>query len=235
MSTSINKSVKGLSILGSTGSIGTSTLGVVRKFPDHYKIEALAAHTSIDKLAEQIAEFQPRLAVVKNQDLAQKLESLIEGMPITPPRVMWGDEGYREAATLDQADMVISSMVGAAGLLPTLAAIRAKKEVALANKETLVMAGALVMGEAAAHGVQLMPIDSEHSAIFQCLEGNNREDLEKILLTASGGPFRTIARERFESLTPEDALSHPTWDMGAKISIDSSTLMNKGLEVIEAK
>ena len=152
------------------------------------------------------------------------------------PTLCMGRKDIKRAATLGiHVDMVVSSMVGAAGLLPTLAAIRARKQVALANKETLVMAGALVMAEAAACNVELMPIDSEHSAIFQCLQGNDHKDLDKILLTASGGPFRKVPREQFESLTPQDALSHPTWDMGAKISIDSSTLMNKGLEVIEAK
>jgi 1-deoxy-D-xylulose-5-phosphate reductoisomerase len=227
--------VKNLTILGSTGSIGKSTLGVVRKFPDQFKIRALAAHTSIDALAKQVVEFLPELVVVRDKDLAGKLKTALQGATTPHPYIMYGDEGYQKAATLDSVDMVVSSMVGAAGLLPTLAAIRARKQVALANKETLVMAGALVMREARENGVKLMPIDSEHSAIFQCLQGNDRKDLDKILLTASGGPFRTVSREKFESLAPEDALSHPTWDMGAKITIDSSTLMNKGLEVIEAK
>ncbi len=227
--------MKKIALLGSTGSIGASTLKVIRQFPHLFKVDVLAAHTSIDTLAEQIAEFLPQIAVVRDADVAQALELKIAGLSGSSPRILWGKDGYREAAQWESVDMVVSAMVGAAGLLPTLAAIRAQKQVALANKETLVMAGAVVMAEAAAQGVTLMPIDSEHSAIFQCLEGNAPKDMEKILLTASGGPFRKTPADKFPAIVPEDALSHPTWDMGAKITIDSATLMNKGLEVMEAK
>ena len=235
MPKSAKSRVQNLSLLGSTGSIGTTTLGVVRKFPELFRIKALTADTSIETLARQINEFKPEIAVVRDDSLAADLKKLVPAGAQKGLSILWGLEGYEQAASLDSADTVVSSMVGAAGLLPTLAAIRAKKDVALANKETLVMAGEIVMAEAAANKVSIMPIDSEHSAIFQCLEGNDRKFLERILLTASGGPFRETPAEEFEKITPEKALSHPTWDMGAKISIDSATLMNKGLEVIEAK
>ncbi len=224
---------KVLSILGSTGSIGTSTLEVVTQFPDRFSVGALAAHTNVDLLVQQIAKFKPSLAVVKDEPHASRLK---EKLPRnTSVKVAYGEEGYQEAAALDEAEIVVGAMVGAAGLLPMLTAIDAGKSIALANKETLVMAGDLVMAAVDAKGVALLPVDSEHSAIFQCLSGNRRQDLKKILLTASGGPFRQLAAEKFKDITRQDALNHPNWSMGNKITIDSATLMNKGLEVIEAK
>lgn len=224
---------KTLSILGSTGSIGTSTLDIVSQFEERFSVKALAAHTNIDLLANQIQRFKPELAVVKDEHHANRLkEKLPRNFSV---EIVYGQDGYQHAAAFTGVDMVVGAMVGAAGLLPTLAAIEAGKDVALANKETLVMAGELVMAKAMAKGVNLFPVDSEHSAIFQCLNGNRRVDLEKILLTASGGPFRQLAAEKFAEIRPQDALNHPNWSMGNKITIDSATLMNKGLEVIEAK
>lgn len=224
---------KSLSILGSTGSIGTSTLKIVSAFKNRFSVKALAAHTNVDTLADQIIFFQPKIAVVKDQETADKLE---ERLPRNSKiKILQGIDGYQEAAALDGVDLVVGAMVGAAGLLPTLAAIEAGKDLALANKETLVMAGELVMPAAASKGVKIFPVDSEHSAIFQCLLGNRRQDLKKILLTASGGPFRKLAADAFKKITSADALNHPNWSMGNKITIDSATLMNKGLEVIEAR
>jgi len=183
-------------------------------------------------LAEQVKEFKPRMAAVLDQDRADELRRLLGQGAGT--EILWGDEGYAAAAQWEGADMVLLAMVGAAGLRPALAAIAAKKKVALANKETLVMAGDLVMAAAEENGVDILPVDSEHSAIFQCIRGNRRKDLKRIFLTASGGPFRTRAKETFDTIGLSDALNHPTWSMGAKITIDSATLMNKGLEVVEA-
>lgn len=224
--------MKQLSILGATGSIGESALAVVQRHPDRFRVRILAAANNVVLLARQIISFRPDLAVVLTREKALELQELLPDPSAV--KILWGDEGYRIAATHDMVDTVLLAMVGAAGLMPALAAIDAGKQVALANKETLVMAGEIVMARAAAKGVTIYPVDSEHSAIFQCLEGNQRRDLRKIFLTASGGPFRTVPRERFKGLTPEDALSHPTWDMGSKITIDSATLMNKALEIIEA-
>ncbi|OQX62263.1 MAG: 1-deoxy-D-xylulose-5-phosphate reductoisomerase [Desulfococcus sp. 4484_241] len=224
--------MKRLSILGSTGSIGVSTLDVVSRFPDHFCVEALCAKTSIERLARQVARFSPRLVAVIDKDRAMALKDLLpSGSDV---EIVYGEDGYCRAASMGSVDMVVSAMVGAAGLSPTLSAIHAGKAVALANKEVLVMAGAVVMRLAAEKKVPILPIDSEHSAIFQCLEGNSRDYLSKIHLTASGGPFLHRKHGEVENVTPEQALSHPTWDMGPKISIDSATLMNKGLEVIEA-
>ena len=225
--------MKQLSILGSTGSIGRNTLSIVEKFPDRFGVTALAARTNIALLADQITQFRPKVAVVFDLHTADELQRMLpDGTKTT---IMYGDEGYREAATLDDVDTVVTAVVGAAGLLPTLAALEAGKHIALANKETLVMAGDIVTRKAAEKSVAILPVDSEHSAIFQCLSGNRHEDLDRILLTASGGPFLERAPEEFATITPEDALKHPNWQMGAKITIDSATLMNKGLEVIEAK
>jgi 1-deoxy-D-xylulose-5-phosphate reductoisomerase len=224
---------KRLSILGSTGSIGAGTLEIAAQFEDRFTVSALAAHTNLEKLAAQIERFRPEIAVVKDGDHARELRKKLPS-DITVD-ILHGPEGYRAASILDGVDMVVGAMVGAAGLLPTLAAIEAGKDVALANKETLVMAGELVMAKVAQKGINLLPVDSEHSAIFQCLNGNRKTDLEKILLTASGGPFRRLAADAFEKITPADALRHPNWSMGNKITIDSATMMNKGLEVIEAK
>ncbi len=223
--------MKKLSILGSTGSIGQNVLSVVRMFPDKFCVTALAAKKNINLLSLQIKEFCPEIAVVYDEKAAAALKKIVG--PGT--EILHGEDGYLGAAALGSADMVVSSMVGAAGLIPTLAALNAGKTVALANKETLVMAGEIVMKTAAEKGVNILPIDSEHSAIFQCLQGSSLEDLRAVLLTGSGGPFLYLDKKKFKMVTPEDALNHPTWDMGNKISIDSATLMNKGLEVIEAK
>jgi len=193
----------------------------------------LAAKSNLRLLCEQIALFKPELAVVHNQHLAGELRKMLSES--SRARVLCGTEGYCEAASLQSVDMVVTAVVGAAGLVPTLAAIDAGKDVALANKETLVVAGEIVMQNAAARNVRILPVDSEHSAIFQCLAGSRPEDLSKILLTASGGPFLNRPKEEFAGITPESALRHPNWQMGPKITVDSATLMNKGLEVIEAK
>ena len=226
-------SLKKIAILGSTGSIGRSTLQVIERYPDRFQVVSLAAGKNIELLAEQIQRFRPKLVAVLDQQLAKNLTSRLQ--PDAPVEVVAGSEGYQQVASLAEVDMVLSAMVGAAGLIPTLSAIRAGKDVALANKETLVMAGALVMDEVRRHQVRLLPVDSEHNAIFQALEGHRREELKRILLTASGGPFRNMPMEELESVTPAQALAHPNWTMGPKITIDSATLMNKGLEVIEAK
>ena len=225
--------MKKIAILGSTGSIGRSALQVIEQFPGHFQVVALAAGKNIDLLAKQIQQFRPKLAAVLDRDLAKDLARRLPAD--SQVEVLAGSTGYQETASCAEADMVLSSMVGAAGLIPTLSAIRAGKDVALANKETLVMAGALVMGEVQKYQVTLLPVDSEHNAIFQALEGHRREDLKRILLTASGGPFLNVPKEMLESVTPAQALAHPNWEMGAKITIDSATMMNKGLEVIEAK
>jgi 1-deoxy-D-xylulose-5-phosphate reductoisomerase len=224
---------KQISILGSTGSIGRNAVWVARKFPDRFKVRALAAKSSVSVLAEQIGELLPDVAVVIDEEAAAALKKHLSSRIKT--EILYGDAGYTAAATLDGVDQVVTAMVGAAGLMPTLAAIDAGKDIALANKETLVMAGALVMARAAEKGVRVLPIDSEHSAVFQCMEGHRWRDLAKVILTASGGPFLGRPRDQFETIGVEDALNHPTWSMGPKISIDSATLMNKGLEVIEAK
>ncbi len=225
--------MKYLSVLGSTGSIGKNVLKVVKKFPDKYEIKALAAATNIDLLLSQVNQFRPEIAVVLNEKFAALLKERLPKDSVT--EVLFGDEGYYAAATLSKVDMVVSAIVGAAGLLPTVAAIKAGKTIALANKETLVMAGEYVMNLAAEKDIRILPVDSEHSAVFQCIEGQGQDDLAKIILTASGGPFRKKPASEFKNITLEQALDHPTWNMGAKITIDSATLMNKGLEVIEAK
>lgn len=223
---------KRLVILGSTGSIGTSTLDVVSRFPEQFTVAALTAGRNIQRLAEQIRAFHPELVAVRDEQGAADLRRLLP--PALSVKICHGEDGFRRAASQVPADMVVAAMAGAAGLMPTLAAIDAGRDIALANKETLVMAGPLVMARVAAAGVRLLPVDSEHSAIFQCLAGNRRQDLERILLTASGGPFRQWPAERLAAVQPALALAHPNWKMGPKITVDSATLMNKGLEVIEA-
>jgi 1-deoxy-D-xylulose-5-phosphate reductoisomerase len=222
-----------LAILGSTGSIGKNTLKIVSKFPDQFPVKVLTAKSNVDLLAGQILAFSPDLAAVYDQASALLLKERLPADSKT--EILWGAAGYRAAAAWQDVEMVVGAMVGAAGLEPTLAAIEAGKDVALANKETLVMAGDIVTRAVRANKVRLLPVDSEHSAIFQCLQGNQRQDLDRVILTASGGPFRTTPLEDFDAITPARALKHPNWQMGAKISIDSATLMNKGLEVIEAK
>jgi 1-deoxy-D-xylulose-5-phosphate reductoisomerase len=225
--------IKALSLLGSTGSIGVNTLEVVRQFPERFQVTALAAGRNVRLLAQQIQEFQPqRVAVLDEESAAQLARLLATGD--AQPLIGVGPEGYQQIATLPEVEMVVAAMVGAAGLVPTLAAIDAGKHIALANKETLVIGGAVVVPLAQRRGVHLLPVDSEHSAIFQALQGNQRRSLRRILLTASGGPFFRKNLEELAEVTPEAALRHPNWSMGRKITIDSATLMNKGLEVIEA-
>jgi len=219
-----------ITILGSTGSIGRNTLEVVRQFPDRFTVKYLTAHRNIDLLREQVERFHPRAVVVDQECDASVLRTMTDGLT----EVMVGAEGLREVTTHSDVDLVVSAMVGFAGLVPTFHAIRAGKDVALANKETLVVGGPLVMQAVRDHGVRLLPVDSEHSAILQCLQGEDHGSVERLILTASGGPFRTWNRERLATVRPEEALAHPTWRMGRKITIDSATLMNKGLEVIEA-
>ncbi len=225
--------MKTLSLLGSTGSIGCNVLDVVRTFPDRYRICGLAAGRNISKLCEQVLEFNPECISVAEEEDAEALRKELPGK--FRDNILSGTEGSQEVAAFHSADMTISAIVGAAGLLPTLAAIEAGKDIGLANKETLVMAGKLVMDLCRRKKVKLLPVDSEHSAIFQSLEAGRRDDVAKIILTASGGPFRQKSYEELTTVTPSQALDHPNWDMGQKISIDSATLMNKGLEVIEAK
>ena len=221
-----------ISLLGSTGSIGVSTLDVVAAHADRFAVVALAAGRNVALLREQIERFRPRLAAMIDEEHAAELRRLLGRGSAT--EVLAGPEGYREAAALADADVVVSAMVGAAGLIPTLDAIDAGKDIALANKETLVMAGHIVLRRAAEKGIRIIPVDSEHSAIFQCLLGNRREEVRRLILTASGGPFLHTPKEELAKVTAASALRHPNWVMGKKITIDSATMMNKGLEVIEA-
>ncbi len=223
---------KYISLLGSTGSIGTSVLDVVRRSKGQFSVVALAAGKNVKLLVKQIREFNPRVVAVMTSELADQVRSVAES---ASTEILYGKEGYEAVATLSEANLVVSAIVGAAALTPTLAAIEAGKDLALANKEALVTAGPLVTSLAKKKGVALIPIDSEHSAIFQCLRGHRKEDLRRIVLTASGGPFRSRSRDELFNVTPEEAVSHPNWSMGAKISVDSATLMNKGLEIIEAR
>ena len=224
--------MKKISLLGSTGSIGISSLQVIELNPDKYRVVALAAGRNIDLLLQQIEKFQPEAVAMLDEDLAERLKARLNN---TGPNVYFGEDGFVRLATMDGVDTVISAMTGAAGLIPTYSAIEAGKDIALANKETMVMAGPLVMAQAKDRGISIIPIDSEHSAILQSLQGHPREDLNRIILTASGGPFKAWTLEEMKGVTPEQALKHPNWEMGKKISIDSATLMNKGLEMIEAK
>ena len=222
--------VKCVSVLGSTGSIGRQSLDVI----DHLglSVAALTAGTSVERLAQQCHKYRPELAVMATKEAAEQLQELITDLPT---RVSWGEEGLIEAATLDSVDCVITAVVGMVGLKPTLAALSKGKRIGLANKETLVCAGELVMAEAKKHNAQIVPVDSEHSAIFQCLMGSfNKQELKRIILTCSGGPFYGMTKQQLNLVTKADALKHPNWKMGAKITIDCATLMNKGLEVIEA-
>jgi 1-deoxy-D-xylulose-5-phosphate reductoisomerase len=224
--------MKRISLLGSTGSIGVSTLDVVGAHPDEFTVTALAAGRNITLMKQQIERFRPRLAAMIDEGHAGELRRLLG--PASRTDVLSGPEGYREVAASADADMVVSAMVGAAGLLPTLDAIEAGKDIALANKETLVMAGHIVLRRASERGVKIIPVDSEHSAIFQCLLGHRGEDVRRIILTASGGPFLHASDEELAKVTTAQALRHPNWAMGNKITIDSATMMNKGLELIEA-
>jgi len=222
-----------VTVLGSTGSIGVSTLKVIESNPEEYKVFGLAAGRNIDLFTEQIERFRPAVVAISDEELANTLRDRLKMNPC--PEIYFGPEGLIDLASLDEADIVLSAITGAAGLAPTHGAIQAGKDVALANKETLVMAGPIIMDLSKKKGVSILPVDSEHSAIQQSMQGHAREDLKRIILTASGGPFKDLPIEEMEFLTPAAALKHPNWDMGRKITIDSSTLMNKGLEIIEAK
>ena len=223
--------MKALTILGSTGSIGQNTLRVAEAFPDRFRVVALAAGHNVEVLAEQIARHRPRIVSVASETAKDALARLVD---VGGLHVGVGESGMIEAATHGEAQMVVAAAVGAVGLVPTFRALQAGKDVALANKETLVMAGELMVAEALKRGARILPIDSEHCALHQCLDGRRPDEIRRLTLTASGGPFRTRSRASFHSITKAEALNHPTWSMGQKITIDSSTLMNKGLEVIEA-
>ena len=225
--------MKTLSILGSTGSIGVSALEVVEQNPSSLRVSGLAGGRNVERLKAQVERFRPAVAAVMDEAHALQLKNLLG--PADRTKILWGTEGYREVATLRETSMVLSAIVGAAGLLPTLDAIEAGKDIALANKETMVMAGRIVTEKARNRGVRILPVDSEHSAIFQCLRGHQRDEVRRIILTASGGPFLRSPLEKLAAVTVEDALRHPNWVMGKKITIDSASMMNKGLEVIEAR
>ena len=224
--------VKQLCILGSTGSIGTQTLDVVATYPDRYSVYALCAHRSVDKLIEQARQFKPEVVCIADESLYETVKEALADLPI---KVWTGADAIAEVVTMPSIDIVVAAMVGYAGLRPTIEAIKAGKTIALANKETLVVAGEIICDLAMQHHTPILPVDSEHSAIFQSLVGEDRSEIEKILLTASGGPFRNYTLEQMKTVTAADALKHPNWEMGAKITIDSASMMNKGFEVIEAK
>ncbi len=224
--------MKKISLLGSTGSIGVNTLDVIERNPESFQILAMSAGSNVDLFAEQIRKFKPQVAALFD---TKKIPALKERVADLDVEILSGEEGSLSVATLPEVDVVVSGVVGSVGLLPAIEALKAGKNLALANKETLVIAGELVLREAEKTNSQIIPIDSEHSAIFQALNGEKKERIKKIILTASGGPFRTFSLDQMESVTVKDALNHPNWDMGAKITIDSSTMMNKGLEYIEAK
>ncbi|HEX5545506.1 MAG TPA: 1-deoxy-D-xylulose-5-phosphate reductoisomerase, partial [Nitrospira sp.] len=224
--------MKSIIVLGSTGSIGTNTLDIVRRFPEEFRIVGLTAGNNIDKLEAQIRQFAPKAVAVSTESSAALLRTRCGDIPVD---IMAVEEGITQVASVLDAELVISAIVGAAGLVPTLSAIRSGKHIALANKEPMVMAGKLMQDEARKHGVGIFPVDSEHSAIFQSLEGHRIEDVRRLILTASGGALWTVPLEQLTNVTPERALKHPNWKMGSKITIDSATLMNKGLEVVEAR
>ena len=221
--------MKRLAVLGSTGSIGKNTLDVVSCHPDRFRVSALAVNNNVRELESQINKFRPDVVAVSDEPAAEELKK--KGLPV---EVLAGEKGLIEIATLDGIDMVVSAIVGSAGLMPTYAAVKAGKEMALATKEALVMAGEIIMSEASRKNVRIIPVDSEHSAVFQCLDGRDMDEVAKIVLTASGGSFLKKDVSELKDVTPVEALQHPNWEMGRKITIDSATLMNKGLEIIEA-
>jgi 1-deoxy-D-xylulose-5-phosphate reductoisomerase len=223
--------MKNIIIMGSTGSIGTQALDVIRQHDKEYNVVGLSARSSAELLIDQIKEFKPKYVCIQNSDYVEHIKSAVD----FDIKIFSGEEGLVKLAKVDEGDCVLTAVVGIAGLEPTIEAIRNGKNIALANKETLVTAGEIVMSEARKYGVEILPVDSEHSAIFQSLNGEKREQVSKIILTASGGPFRTKNKEELKKVTLEQALKHPNWSMGKKITIDSATMMNKGLEVIEAK
>ena len=224
--------MKRVTILGATGSIGTQTLDVISQNSDDFEVVALTASESVEKMAEMIQRFCPSYAVMKNEEKAEELRKLL---PNHSCEILYGMDGFVTVSTLPNVDVVVAAMVGMIGLRPVMEAIRAGKDIALANKETLVTAGHIIMPLAKEYGVSILPVDSEHSAIFQCLNGEKKSQIETLFLTASGGPFRHSTKEELEKVTVEQALMHPNWSMGAKITIDSATMINKGLEMIEAK
>lgn len=226
--------MKNIVILGSTGSIGTNTLDIVDRFPDEFRVVGLTAGSNDEKLEEQVLKYRPRMVALAHDAAATKLRERVTGTAVDV-EVLGGIDGITRVAQASEAELVISSIVGAAGLVPTLAAITSGKHIALANKEPMVMAGKLMQAEARKHGVRIFPVDSEHSAIFQSMEGHRRQDIHRVILTASGGPLWEFSRAQLADVTPERALQHPNWKMGEKITIDSATLMNKGLEIIEAR
>ncbi len=221
--------MKNVVILGSTGSIGRNALEVIRKFPDKFKVLGLAAKSSVNLLEEQIKEFSPPYVAVYDKRAYEELKNKIK-----KTEILYGNEGICKLATLRDADIILSAIVGAAGLVPTFEAVRVGKTIGLANKESMVLAGDLIKREAKKSGAKIIPVDSEHSAVFQCINGRNKPYIRKIWLTASGGPFRGMKKDEIQHVTPEEALNHPKWNMGKRITIDSATLMNKGFEVIEA-
>ncbi len=227
-----SKRLKKISLLGSTGSIGRSTLSVVAQFPDRFKVVALAAGNNVVLLEKQVRQFKPSVAAVAGEKAAEDLKARCKDLKV---RIFSGVDGMVQVASADDADITVSAIVGTAGLVPTMAAIRSGKHIALANKEVLVTAGELVMAESRSRGISIFPVDSEHSAIFQCLQAGANNDIRKLILTASGGPFRAFSKKDLLQVTLAQALKHPNWSMGRKITIDSATLMNKGLEVIEAR
>ncbi len=226
--------MKNIVILGSTGSIGTNTLDIVDRFPDEFRVVGLTAGSNDEKLEEQVLKYRPRMVALAHDQAAATLRQRVSGTDVDV-EVLGGLDGVTRVAQASEAELVISSIVGAAGLVPTLAAITSGKHIALANKEPMVMAGKLMQAEARKHGVRIFPVDSEHSAIFQSMEGHRRQDIHRVILTASGGPLWEFSRTQLADVTPERALQHPNWKMGEKITIDSATLMNKGLEIIEAR
>jgi len=227
---------RGIAILGSTGSIGCNTLRVVDAFGDDFQIVALAAGRNVAQLSTQISRYKPELVSVETEECAEELRAELSRLKVAlPPRILTGNAGLIEVATHERASCIVSATVGAVGFVPTLRALEAGKRVALANKETLVIAGELMTRAAEKSGAELLPVDSEHNALHQCLRGERRAEVRRLVLTASGGPFRTNSRQEMERATVAEAMRHPTWNMGAKVTIDSATLMNKGLEVIEAR
>lgn len=224
--------MKKISILGSTGSIGTQTLEVINLFPEKFEVIGLSAGENIELLKKQIDEFGPEVVCVKNENYAKKLSKQLNRQKV---EIIYGEEGYDHISSLPNTDIVVSAMVGSSGLKPTLSAIKAGKDLALANKESLVVGGEIIIEESKKMGVKIIPVDSEHSAIFQALQGCKKEFVKRVIITASGGPFRNTPKNELENVTQEEALYHPNWKMGNKITIDSATLMNKGFEIIEAK
>jgi 1-deoxy-D-xylulose-5-phosphate reductoisomerase len=224
--------MRNIALLGSTGSIGMSTLDLVRQFPERFKIHGMVAGRNLKRFAAQIREFSPQCVAIKNAEDVPRLGQMLGKKR---PEILWGERGATEVAIANEVEIVLAAIVGGAGLVPTLRAVWAGKEIALANKEALVMAGETIINAAKEKGVRLLPVDSEHSAIFQCLQGNRRDEVDKLILTASGGPFLRTPLNRLAKVTVEQALKHPNWKMGQKITIDSATMMNKGLEVVEAR